>query len=175
MQDLKSWTDYNRTRFYSGVAFYEKDIDLQSAYRNKGATLYLDFGAGIRVPKHTTQSDGMRTWLESPIHEAALVYVNGILAGSVWRPPYRLEITNLVKPGRNHLKLIVANLAINELAGRAQPRYRLLNARYGERFTPEDMQGLRPLPAGVLGTIRVLVFEPASQQIRMKDSNESSR
>ena len=65
-----------------------------------------------------------------------------------------------MKPGRNHLKLVVANLAINSLAGRSAPDYRLLNSRYGERFTPQiGMQNLSPQPAGILGTIELLALQ----------------
>jgi hypothetical protein len=107
----------------------------------------------------------MRAWIDSPIREAALVYVNGALAGSVWRPPYRLDITKMLKPGHNHLKLVVANLALNALASRSAPNYRLLNSRYGERFTPQPgMQNLRPLPAGVLGPVELLALQQKSEQ-----------
>ena len=107
----------------------------------------------------------MRAWIESPIREAALIYVNGTFAGSVWHPPYRLDITNLLKPGHNHLKLVVANLALNALAGRSAPDYRLLNSRYGERVTPQSgMQNLLPRPAGVLGPIKLLALQLKSEQ-----------
>jgi hypothetical protein len=55
---------------------------------------------------------------------------------------------------------MVGNLAINELAGTSLPDYRLLNRRYGERFSPQDMENLQPLPSGLLGTIR-LIAEPS--------------
>ena len=38
--------------------------------------------------------------------------------------------------------------------GRPLPSYRLLNLRYGERFTPQDMKDLQPLPSGILGPVR---------------------
>ncbi len=164
MHSLHSWTDDGATRFYSGEASYERDLDLQPSYFRQGTTLSLDFGPGIAVAEKP-QSDGMRAWMDSPVREAALVYVNGTLAGSVWHPPYRLDITKLLKPGRNHLKLVVANLALNSLAGRSAPDYRLLNSRYGERFTPQPgMQNLRPLPAGVLGPIELLPLQTKSTQ-----------
>jgi hypothetical protein len=50
----------------------------------------------------------------------------------------------------------VANTAINELAGRAGPDYRLLNLRYGEKFTPQDMDHLEPQPSGILGQLRLI-------------------
>jgi hypothetical protein len=171
MHSLHSWTEDKVTRFYSGQALYEKDVNISNAYLEQGLALFLDFGPGTRVQRGHAKADGMRAWLESPVREAALVYVNGALAGSVWHPPYRLEITKLLNPGRNHIRLIVGNLAINALAGRAAPDYRLLNERYGERFSPQDMQGLRPQASGVLGTIRV-VATTASRSTLIKEANE---
>jgi hypothetical protein len=165
MHTLHSWTDDKVTRFYSGEADYEKDIDLQSIYLQPGLALCLDFGPGIPVPESKPLRDGMRAWLESPIREAALVYVNGTLAGSVWHPPYRLDVTKLLKPGKNHLKLVVANLALNALAGRPAPDYRLLNSRYGQRFSPQPgMQDLKPVPAGILGDVRLLPVDRSYPQ-----------
>ncbi len=160
MHGLHSWTDDKSTRFYSGETFYERDVDLDPDYTRKGLKLCLDFGPGTQVSESGPQSDGMRAWLEGPIREAALVYVNGQLAGSVWHPPYRVEVTKFLRPGRNHLKLVVANLALNALAGRPAPDYRLLNSRYGERFTPQPgMKNLQPLPAGVLGNVRLIPLD----------------
>jgi hypothetical protein len=39
----------------------------------------------------------------------------------------------------------VANVAINHMAERALPDYRLLNLRYGNRFEPQDMDKVRPV------------------------------
>jgi hypothetical protein len=95
----------------------------------------------------------MRAWYDPPLREAAVVYVNGKRAGAVWHPPYRIDIAPLLRPGTNDLKIVVANTAINELAGRAAPDYRLLNLRYGEKFTPQDMDHVEPLPSGILGPL----------------------
>lgn len=163
MPSLHSWTDDPDTQFYSGQAIYTKEMDLPRAYLQTGLTLCLDFGPGSRVPEKP-QSDGMRAWLDSPVREAALVYVNGALAGSVWHPPYRLDIGKLLTAGRNQLRLVVGNLALNALAARSAPDYRLLNQLYGERFTPQPgMRNLRPLPAGILGRIQLLALQPKSE------------
>jgi hypothetical protein len=50
----------------------------------------------------------------------------------------------------------VGNLAINELAGQSMPDYKLLNLRYGVRFQPQNMEGLKPLPAGLLGGLKLV-------------------
>ncbi len=98
----------------------------------------------------------MRAWLESPVREAAIVYVNGQRAGSVWHPPYEIEIGGLLHEGANAIRIDVANLAINELAGQSLPRYRLLNLRHGVRFQPQDMDNLQPLPSGLLAPIKII-------------------
>ena len=90
------------------------------------------------------------------MREAALVYINGQRAGSVWCPPYALDITKFVRPGQNSFKIVVANLALNYMAGRRLPDYRLLTLRYGERFQAQDMDKVQPIPAGLLGPIRLI-------------------
>jgi hypothetical protein len=92
----------------------------------------------------------MHALLDGPVREAAIVVVNGKRAGVIWHPPYELNVTPYLQIGHNRLQITVGNLAINEMSGRAAPDYKLLNLRYGERFVPQDMQGLRPLPSGIL-------------------------
>ena len=102
----------------------------------------------------------MRAMLESPVREAAEVFVNGRRAGSVWRPPYTVDVTNALKPGVNRIEVKVANLALNALAGQERPDYRLLSARYTQRFVPQDTQLITPQPSGMLGAVRLLA-QPA--------------
>ena len=116
----------------------------------------LDFGEGQPVPREALHQAGTQTWLDAPVRDAALVYVNGKLAGSVWKSPFRVEIGGLLHAGSNELKIVVANTAINELAGRASPDYRLLWLRYGKRFAPQDMDHLQPLPSGIVGKLQIV-------------------
>jgi hypothetical protein len=74
----------------------------------------------------------------------------------VWCPPYEVAVGNLLHAGENQVRIVVANLAINELAKGPLPDYQALNAKYGERFQPQDMRGLKPLPSGLLGTVRLV-------------------
>lgn len=160
MDRLRSWTDDQDTRFFSGEAVYEKTFSVPEAFATSKDDLWLDFGEGTPVAQVSNQSEGMRTWFEGPVREAAVVYVNERRAGSVWHPPYTVKLTGLVRSGDNHLRIVVANTAINEMAGAARPDYRLLNSRYGERFTPQDMQDLQPLPSGLLGDIHLVARQP---------------
>jgi hypothetical protein len=97
----------------------------------------------------------MRALLDGPVREAAVVTVNGRHAGSVWCPPYSIDVTDYLKGGENKLRITVGNTAINYMAGHALPDYRLLNLRYGERFQPQDMDKIQPVPSGLLGRIRL--------------------
>ncbi len=163
LANLHSWTDDPETRFYSGRATYRKTVPVTPDLLQPGITVYLDFGEGTPVTAAAQKQPGTRAWLESPIREAAVVYVNGERAGSVWRPPYRIDVTHLLRPGDNTVEVIVANLAINELAGSPPPDYTALIRKYGKRFDPQDMNNLEPLPSGLLGPVR-LIARPAGTE-----------
>ena len=65
-------------------------------------------------------------------------------------------MTPWLRSGSNAVRLDVANLAINHMAGRALPDYKLLNLRYGTRFEPQDMDQVQPVRSGLFGPIRLI-------------------
>jgi hypothetical protein len=157
MDRLVSWTTLDAEKYFSGQATYEKTVMLDATFVKSGRALRLDFGEGSPVTVQERRSgSGMRAMLESPVREAAVVTVNGKPAGSVWHPPYELDMTALLHPGENTIRVTVANLAINELAHQPPPDYRALIQKYGDRFQDQDMQNLQPLPSGLLGPVRLL-------------------
>ncbi len=155
MNDLRSWTDNPETEYYSGQAVYEKTVDLPDSFLQGARSVQLDFGKGQALPA-THAAFGMRALLESPVRESALVFVNGQLAGSIWHPPYAVDVSKRLRAGRNEIRVVVANLAINEMAGRARPTYKLLIDRYGERFRPQGFENLLPVTAGMLGPVSLI-------------------
>ena len=125
--------------------------------------LIIDFGEGTAVDpsvNRTASSNGMRAWIDGPVREAAVVYVNGRRAGSVWSAPYRVNVSGLLKDGTNDIRVAVANLAVNHMAGRPLPNYSELNKKYGVRFEAQDMNKIRPEPAGLMGPIRLISVAP---------------
>jgi hypothetical protein len=156
---LHSWTDDEATRYFSGVAAYEKTIEVPTTMMRRGQAVWLDFGAPKAIEVGRARP-GMQAWIDAPVRDAAIVFVNGQRAGSAWCPPYAVDVTPLLRPGPNRIRIEVANLAINHMAGHALPDYKLLNLRYGTRFEPQDMDKVQPVPAGLLGPIR-LVAAPA--------------
>jgi alpha-L-rhamnosidase len=158
MARLHSWTDEPEHKYFSGLTAYEKTVTMDRSLLTPGREVYLNFGEGTPLEKVEQRSgNGMRAMLDGPIREAAVVYVNGKLSGSVWRPPYEIPLGNLLHAGQNTLRVVVGNLAINQLAKGPLPDYRELNARFGERFQPQDMANLKPLPSGLLGPVRLVL------------------
>jgi hypothetical protein len=148
METLQPWPD----KFYSGTATYEKTVRLEAVTPR----LYLDFGEGTPMEPTGRRSNGFAALLDPPVREAAVVYVNSKRAGSVWCPPYQVQIGPLLHRGENQIRIVVANLAINELANQPLPDYRPLIAKYGDRFQDQDLNNLQPLPSGLLGAIRLV-------------------
>lgn len=153
---LASWADQPDTRYYSGIGIYTHDVTLDAAQLQRGR-VKLDFGQGTPQESTPKVPAGIRAMLASPIREAAVVYVNGQRAGAVWHPPYQLDIGALLKPGANRIEVQVANTSINLLAGQERPDYRLLSARYGQRFVPQDAHLITPRPSGLLAPVKLLL------------------
>jgi hypothetical protein len=161
MHTLSSWGDDARLRYYSGRATYSRRIAISGGDLTAGHAVVLDFGEGVPVAKpDPLPRANMRAYLEGPVRESALVYVNDKLAGYVWHPPYRLDLSRDLKPGTNQIRIEVGNTAINELAGGSVPTYRLLRDRYGVEFDPQDMNDLEPLPSGILGKLTLIKYAP---------------
>ncbi|WP_321474248.1 glycosyl hydrolase [uncultured Paludibaculum sp.] len=153
MEHLRSWTEDEATRHFSGTAVYEREVTV--AKDTARGRVVLDFGEATPIPE-SRSANGMRAWIQAPVRDAAIVYVNGHRAGSVWAPPYRVDLTGLLKEGRNELRVVVANTAINRMASQGEPDYKAVAAKYGERFQMQDMRDMKPEPSGLLGHIRLV-------------------
>ncbi len=99
---LRSWSENPSpgVRYFSGTAVYSTTFDLAPAALARGARLLLDLG---------------------DVRELADISVNGKPLGTVWTPPFRVDITAAVHTGRNALAVRIANLWVNRLIGDAQP------------------------------------------------------
>jgi len=157
--ELTSWTELPGRRYYSGEAIYSRNVSISNAGR-PGTRVILDFGTGTPFEdKRRPNGSGMLALLDPPIREAAILYVNGKRAGSLWHPPYRIDVSGLVHSGENKIELHVYNTAINLLAGQPPRDYTALRAKYGRRFDPQDMDNLRPIPSGLFGPIHLVEQE----------------
>lgn len=85
-------------RYFSGIATYTKEVTLPA--QPQGSRLWIDLGQ---------------------VCDLAEVRVNGKLMGTVWKPPYRVEIVGGVTPGVNRIEIKAVNLWVNRLIGDVQP------------------------------------------------------
>src|SRR5262249_45443805 len=105
MDRLRSWTELEGLQFFSGLATYRKEIVIPSEFVAEGVRVDLNFGEPVPVPpKKTTR---FQAWVDSPVREAAEVYLNDRRAGTLWHPPYELDVTPYLRRGRNQFKLMV--------------------------------------------------------------------
>jgi hypothetical protein len=173
---LTDWTADPSTLHYSGEVIYSRDFNLTTL--PKSATyLAVDGGTALpgspnSPPEHAPLGDnglpnplitrpgpGMHAYFDPPIRAAALVVINGKPAGALWHPPYRLDITKLLKPGQNHIELHVFNTALNAWSALPPHDYKPLIAKYGDRFQMQDLDKVTPISSGILGTIHLVTEE----------------
>ena len=88
------------------------------------------------------------------MYNIATVKVNGVDCGTIWTPPYQLDISAVLKEGTNLIEIDVTNTWHNRLIADAQlpPHQRLT-------FTtaPFRLQGKPLQPAGLTGAVKLVV------------------
>jgi hypothetical protein len=101
LDKLISWTDNSNAgvRYFSGTATYEKKIEIPANRLKAARELWLDLGA---------------------VKNFAQVSLNGQDFGVLWKPPFRVNVTAVAKPGMNQLIVKVTNLWPNRLIGDEQ-------------------------------------------------------
>ena len=137
---LSSWSDNSdpAVRYFSGHAIYAKHINAPADWFRSGAPLMLDLG---------------------DVANLAEITVNGKQLGTVWKLPWRLDVSSALHPGDNLVEVRVANLWINRLVGDAQSNAQKLT------FTARDpYKANSPLvPAGLLGPVRLMREDAATE------------
>jgi hypothetical protein len=157
-----SWAEDPRTSHFSGTVTYTRSVTVGPGFRSPRGRVFLDFGEARAIeaeplPSGTLRGNSFAALVGPPIREAATVFVNGRRAGSVWAPPYRVDLTDVLRDGANEIRIDVYNTAINRLAeGGHLPDTDALVERYGQRFRLQDLEGLRPLPSGILSVPRIV-------------------
>ncbi|MGD0442519.1 MAG: glycosyl hydrolase [Edaphobacter sp.] len=166
---LTDWTVNPATLYYSGEAVYARDFNL--ATQPLPVFLEIEGGKplpgapnspeehpdldpnGLPAPRITHPGPGIYAYYDPPIREAAIVFLNGQRAGALWHPPYRLDISKLLKPGQNHIEIRVYNTALNAWSALPPHDNKPLIQKYGDRFQMQDLDKVQPIPSGILGAI----------------------
>ena len=127
---LSGWTESAdpRIRYYSGTAVYTGTFRWRSKGGDARSQPGMTGAPGMtRAPGMTGAPDGTastapaeRQYLQvDAAGWMARVYVNGREAGTVWCAPWRLDITDYLRPGRNELRIEVVNSLYNRMIGDA--------------------------------------------------------
>ena len=137
---LTSWTESENSgiKYFSGTAVYHNSFNV-TATDNK--ELILDLGE---------------------LRDVAEVFINEKSAGILWKKPYQVNISGLVKPGMNDLKIEVVNMWSNRLTGDmlSDPKDRFCKTNQPYMKTEVWPGGDEPFKlqtAGLLGP--VIIFE----------------
>jgi hypothetical protein len=131
--DLRSWTTSSdpNIKYFSGTASYETSLNVPTSWLANGQRVEIDLGA---------------------VKNLAEIVVNGKSAGILWKAPFRIEVTNLLRPGANHLAIQVTNLWPNRLIGDKQS-----NATPVAFTTFNPYSANSPLlDSGLLGPVAIL-------------------
>jgi hypothetical protein len=109
------WEDDRERATYSGSATYRTTFEVPDT----GDRLALDFGAGSLVAPDSEPylpGNSYRALINPPVGVAADVWLNDTHCGSLWAPPYRIDLSGAVRPGVNELRVVVHNTAANALS-----------------------------------------------------------
>ncbi|HEX3624126.1 MAG TPA: glycosyl hydrolase [Verrucomicrobiae bacterium] len=129
LDKLISWTDDadKGVRYFSGTATYEKAIEISADRLASSRELWLDLGE---------------------VKNFAEVSLNGRDYDVLWKPPFRVNITDAAKPGTNKLVIKVTNLWPNRLIGDEQlPPDREWNGKKLKAW-PQWLLDGKPSPTG---------------------------
>lgn len=130
LKDLTSLND-DYVRHFSGTGIYTNTFKLDHLPAGKKIT--LDLGE---------------------VCEMAKVKINGRYAGGVWTAPYTLDITNILKQGKNSIEVTVVNNWLNRIVGDLKiPEDKRKTSYVYKTYTPET-----PLQkSGMTGPVKLLV------------------
>ena len=81
------------------------------------------------------------------VHDVAEVWINGKKAATLLLRPYRLDVTQYLQAGDNHLEVIVTNTLRNRLVGdgaAGDPSFVIFKNR------------MFYLPSGMIGPVRII-------------------
>ncbi len=134
-ETLISWTDSkdDGIKYFSGRAVYRKEFKMSRRNLKKNIHLELDLGV---------------------VQDVVRVSVNGQEIAVLWKPPFSVDITDVVTSGKNTLTVEVANNWTNRLIGDAfvPAEERVCKTNLQEKLSRKDR---RLQPAGLLGPVKI--------------------
>ena len=120
-----------------------------------------DYSGTARYSRHFSWNPalaaGQRVWLDlGRVGDLARVSLNGKDCGVAWTPPYRLEVTKLLRPGDNAMEIAVTNTWANRLIGDSE-----LPPAQRRTWTIAPVKLASRISAGLLGPVALVAESPA--------------
>jgi hypothetical protein len=134
LNTLASWSDSadEGVKYFSGAGTYTKTIEAPPAWFQRGARLSIDLGE---------------------VRNLAEVSVNGKSLDVVWKKPYRVDVTEALRPGSNMVEIKVTNAWANRIIGDRQPNAAKTYTFTSPKFYKADS---KLWPSGLLGPVKVV-------------------
>jgi hypothetical protein len=163
---LISWSERPElgVKYFSGHATYRTSFEAPgSAGANEGRFEKLRNGSADSLVRanSTSGTEPADKAVRAPVLESRLfldlghvaviaeVNLNGLSLGTLWKPPYRVDVTAALRPGTNVLEVRVVNLWVNRMIGDEQlPEDSERNANGTLKQWPAWVQEDRPSPSG---------------------------
>jgi hypothetical protein len=141
-EELVSWTEAEEPdmKYFSGTATYRNQLEITPEQLSGQPQVWLDLGE---------------------VREAANVYLNGVQVNRSCFAPYRYEVTDVLRPGKNFLVVEVANTWENRMKGdvHAAPEdaFTNTNVTSGNSWADRPWKD-KPLQlSGLLGPVRIIL------------------
>jgi hypothetical protein len=138
---LISWTSHKEDgiKYFSGIATYRKEFNIPAGLFDPDQVLYLDLGK---------------------VGMIADVTLNDKHLGILWQPPFRLDVSAILKPGENKLSIEVANDWSNRITGDQKlPKEKRFTSTNITSPTSSDLlwKDAPLLESGLMGPVGIIV------------------
>ena len=133
IERLASWTESADpgVKYFSEAATYTTTVQTPAAWLGPGTQVWLDLGSVANI---------------------AEVSVNGQPVAAVWRQPFQVNLTGVLKAGANTLEVKVTNVWVNRMIGDQQPGATRIAFAAQQRYQADSPL----LPSGMLGPVKLV-------------------
>lgn len=131
---LATWTENADAdiKYFSGTAVYENEFTLNK--KDLAAKYRIDLGKVAHISE---------------------VILNGKTVGTVWKSPFKIDITPYIITGNNSVKIKVTNTWVNRLIGDAQPGATKTTFTSMPFYKADGV----PMPSGLLSNVNIIIVK----------------
>ena len=131
---LTDWTENENPaiKYFSGTAVYKNQFKISKIPQQP---VYIEFGKVMVMAK---------------------VRINGKEAGGLWTPPYKLEVSSLLKKGNNEIEVEVVNCWRNRIIGEKKKAVASPFTKQSTSYLKADTE---LQPSGLTGEVKLKLYD----------------